>query len=472
MDIDGDSKANLMQRLKQAVEMIVQAVRERDTRAIVGRVLRETNALKNELTPTSLTNFFNEIYPEDHSTHRLLISHITPGVDSMELDSNGVMSGEMKALVVPEVEMYTFLLTQLLLMKEGKLMEAKGVSDEALRRLKMYNRRTLDAIAAKIYFYFSLVHEKLDQLEAIRPQLLSRLQTAVLQQDDVTQETLLNLLLRNYLHYNLYDQAEKLRSKIPEPSVSTPQVVRYLYYWGRIRAIQLEYTDAKDCLQQAARKVPNSAYGFRVMVNKWLVLVSLLLGEIPPMSDFFQRGMKMQLHPYFQVTKAVRSGDLNTFKAVARQYAKSFIEDHTQNLITRLHHNVLRTGLRRINIAYSRISLRDVAQKLGLGPEDDTEHVVAKAIRDGGIDATINHEEQYMQSIEVADVYSTQEPQKAFHARIAFCLDIHNEAVRAMRFDPEAHKTPLEDAEARKERLAQEQELAKAIQEEEEDDDF
>ena len=41
-----------------------------------------------------------------------------------------------------------------------------------------------------------------------------------------------------------------------------------------------------------------------------------------------------------------------------------------------------------------------------------------------------------------------------------------------MRFDPEAHKPPLEDAEARKERLAQEQELAKAIQEEEEEEDY
>ena len=51
------------------------------------------------------------------------------------------------------------------------------------------------------------------------------------------------------------------------------------------------------------------------MVNKWVVLVSLLLGEIPPMSDFFQKGMKQQLHPYFQVTKAVRSGDLTAFKS-------------------------------------------------------------------------------------------------------------------------------------------------------------
>jgi hypothetical protein len=30
--------------------------------------------------------------------------------------------------------------------------------------------------------------------------------TAVLRHDTVGQETLLNLLLRNYLHYNLYDQ--------------------------------------------------------------------------------------------------------------------------------------------------------------------------------------------------------------------------------------------------------------------------
>ena len=51
-------------------------------------------------------------------------------------------------------------------------------------------------------------------------------------------------------------QAEKLRSKAqrPETSRSTPQLCRYLFYLGRIRAIQLEYTDAKDCLQQAGRK--------------------------------------------------------------------------------------------------------------------------------------------------------------------------------------------------------------------------
>eukprot|EP00210_Caulerpa_lentillifera_P009110 g8688.t1 len=421
----------LLQKLKQGADMIQQAVRDRDTRGIVGRVLRETNSVKEDLNISTLITLFKEQFPEDHPTLKALIDQLTMFEDSMEVDSNGAVA-EKKTSVLPEIEMYAFLLTQLLLLSMNEIQAAKAVSDLASERLLLFNRRTLDIISARIYFYSSLVYEKMGQLAIIRPQLLSRLQTAILQQDEITQETLLNLLLRNYLHFNLYDQAEKLRSKIPEPKVSTPQVVRYLYYWGRIRAIQLEYTDAKDCLQHAARKAPNSAYGFRVMVNKWLVLVSLLLGDIPPMSDFLQKGMKEQLYPYFQVTKAVRNGDLAAFKSVAQKYAECFHADKTQNLITRLHHNVLRTGLRRINVAYSRISFKDIASKLGLESEADVEHVVAKAIRDGGIDATINHEGQYMESVEVADVYSTQEPQKAFHARIAFCLDIHNDVSTLM----------------------------------------
>lgn len=44
------------------------------------------------------------------------------------------------------------------------------------------------------------------------------------------QETLLNLLLRNYLHYNLYDQAEKLRSKAPRFEAHSNQQVILNYF--------------------------------------------------------------------------------------------------------------------------------------------------------------------------------------------------------------------------------------------------
>lgn len=55
------------------------------------------------------------------------------------------------------------------------------------------------------------------------------------------------------------------------------------------------------------------ANGFRVIVTKWLVVVRLLLGEIPEHSEFQQSGLQKPLQPYFALTQAVRSGDLNLF---------------------------------------------------------------------------------------------------------------------------------------------------------------
>ncbi|KAH7847847.1 hypothetical protein Vadar_030859 [Vaccinium darrowii] len=138
-----------------------------------------------------------------------------------------------------------------------------------------------------------------------------------------------------------------------------------------IWTIQLGYTDAKESLLQAARKAPVAALGFRVQCNKWAVIVRLLLEEIPERTVFMQKGMEKALRPYFELTNAVRVGDLKLFKAVAE--------------------------------------------------------------------------------------------------KIAFCLNMYNEAVHALRFPPNSDKEK-ESAEKRRERQQQEQELAKHIAEEDDDE--
>jgi 26S proteasome regulatory subunit N3 len=139
----------------------------------------------------------------------------------------------------------------------GMNMQLQGVADAAVEHAHTLNRRTLDVLSARTAFYLSLAQEHLGTLASLRPRLLSLHATAVLNHDDVGQEVILNLLLRNYLHYSLYDQAEKLRAQAqrPEAPRSNQQYCRYLYFLGRIRAVQLEYSEAKECLQQAARKV-------------------------------------------------------------------------------------------------------------------------------------------------------------------------------------------------------------------------
>ena len=52
-------------------------------------------------------------------------------------------------------------------------------------------------------------------------------------------------------------------------------------------------------------------------------------------------------------------------RQVAEAEEAVWVKDRTHNLIVRLRHNVIRAGLFRISLAYWRISLADVAAKLG-----------------------------------------------------------------------------------------------------------
>ena len=68
------------------------------------------------------------------------------------------------------------------------------------------------------------------------------------------------------------------------------------------------------------------------------------------------------------------------------------------------------------------------------------ESIAAKAIRDGVLDATIEHATATLVSQEQGDVYATLQAGAAFHKRITFCLNLHNDAVKAMSYPFDAHK--------------------------------
>ena len=51
---------------------------------------------------------------------------------------------------------------------------------------------------------------------------------------------------------------------------------------------------------------------------------------------------------------------METFKKIINKYEKVFIADQNYNLIVRLKHTVLKFGLKKLNISYSKISLSDI----------------------------------------------------------------------------------------------------------------
>ncbi|CAH1393709.1 unnamed protein product [Nezara viridula] len=463
-----DPVATAVQEIREHIRQLEKAVANKEPRFIL-RVLRLLPSTRHKLSVSVLRNIISSFYLSSPEKDALFL-YIEDAVDSDTIQKTKLIKNSNVPLL-PEIDAYIHLLVLVRLIDAGKESDAVKCSDALMAKITAQNRRSLDLVAAKCYFYHSRVYELTNQLEKIRGFLHARLRTATLRNDFEGQAVLINCLLRNYLHYKLYDQADKLVSKSVYPeSASNNEWARFLYYLGRIKAARLEYSESHKHLVQALRKAPqHAAVGFRQTVQKLAVTVDLLLGDIPDRQIFRQAPLRRSLAPYLQLTQAVRTGDLQRFGEVLEMFGPQFRSDHTFTLILRLRHNVIKTAIRCIGLSYSRITPTSIASKLGLDSPEDAEFIVAKAIRDGVIEATLDPEHGYMQSNEVTDIYRTREPQLAYHQRISFCLDLHNQSVKAMRYPPKSYGKDLESAEERREREQQDLELAKEMAEEDDD---
>ncbi|KAL1440366.1 hypothetical protein MTO96_001192 [Rhipicephalus appendiculatus] len=486
--VKADPDTLTIEDIKEQARHIEKAVTSKEPRFIL-RILRALMPTRKRLNDRVLRKIVTGFFTHSSQDREALLGFLeepmeTEGVVQKESRIRSSKTSHLPLL--PELDVYIHLLVLVYLIDAQRYEKAVQCSDQLMQKIQAQNRRTLDLLASKCYFYHSRCYELVDRMSDIRSFLHSRLRTATLRSDYEGQAVLVNCLLRNYLHYNLYEQASKLVSKSAFPeAASNNEWARYLYYLGRIRAIQLDYSEARRHLLQAIRKAPqHAALGFKQTLA---ITVDLLLGDIPDRSIFRQAPLRRTLAPYFQLTQAVRAGNLSRFSEVLEHFGAKFQADHTFTLIIRLRHNVIKTGVRMINLSYLRISLADVAQKLQLDSSEDAEFIVAKvskrssspqhatavscaqAIRDGVIEATIDHERGCMQSKENMDIYCTREPQAAFHQRICFCLDIHNQSVKAMRFPPKSYNKDLESAEERREREQQDLEYAKEMADEEDD---
>ncbi|KAK4653713.1 26S proteasome non-ATPase regulatory subunit [Podospora pseudocomata] len=465
------------------------------------RALRSVSSIRKRLTGDILARVVAETYMASSSGAEIAVGllkaigreevqlggKVGGGGGEMEIDSepttkagsgkNGVKKEQKE--VIPEIGVFLGILTQVLLHDGKQWQQGLEFSRYLIEKIQELNRRALDGLSAKVYFYFELFAEQLAPLPpssqstivAIRPTLLAALRTAVLRKDTDTQASVIVLLLRSYLLTSHISQADLLVSHTQFPeNAANNQVARYLYYLGKVRAIQLLYTEAHNHLTAATRKAPSSAcaLGFGQTATKLLLVVELLMGDIPDRATFRQPAMEASLHPYFLLVRAVRVGDLEDFESVVAQHGDTFRRDGTYTLILRLRQNVIKTGIRMMSLSYSRISLRDICIRLHLGSEESAEYIVAKAIRDGVIEATLDREKGYMKSKEVGDVYATSEPGETFHDRIRACLSLHDESVKAMRFPMNQHRLELKNAQEARER---EREMAKEIQEGDLDED-
>ena len=411
-------------------------------------------------------------------------------LDEIKISLIPLKDRRQKRKFYPETYTFLQLLIGLELYDRNEYQQALNIITRLINFNKEQNRRTSDGLSSRLYQFYALCTQRLNKngdLSSIRQFLFNNYQTACLQMNESAQSILIVLILQCYISTNLYSLANKFIEKAEFPETSESQFfARYHYYRGRIDCVQLQYSDSLYHMQQAIRRAPQTGtYGFKINSTRWLIVIQLLMGDIPDRSIFKPKFdgnndtnnpiLNKQLLPFLEITECVREGDLNKYQECLQKYNQLFIKCGLAKILLRLRHNVIKTGLRKINKSYSKISLQDIADKLGLTSANNAYFIVSKAIRDGVIDAKINYENKYLESNENIDIYSTSQPYNNYSQRIKFCLEIRNNAVKNLRYpandddeDEKQKKDQDDDKQVTAEEIAQM--IQKHFDEEEEED--
>lgn len=466
------AELDVIQQLNGFLQHIKSSAIKFDPRYIL-KVFRELTTIRSQIKADDLIALINEVYPPEYPTVEYLIGALSPFSSGEQMiiskengDAKEKKEEEDDDDVLPEIDIFIHLLVQIYLHDLGETKALYLFNKSVIETLKSYNKRTLDYIQAKVWYYIFRSSELAKDLINIRVDLMNALRTATLRHDTETRASVITLLLRDYILTNDINQAYNLVEKTEFPNDATNSVVaRYYYYLARIQTIQLDYSSANECVITAIRKCPQTknGLGFLQSATKLQILIQLLTGEIPELSSFDDPSLSKSLKPYSAVTKAVRLGDLTIFNDALKTFGTHLKKDKNYNLVLRLRQNVIKTGIRIISLSYKRISLKDICIKLHLDSELTAEYIVSKAIKDGVVEASINHTHGYMESNEILDVYGTTNPQEEFDRRIKFCMQLHNDSVKAMRYPMNEERRDVDaDIEVRE----REQELLQFLQEE------
>ena len=349
------------------------------------------------------------------------------------------------------IEIYAFIYMIILtiLVDDKDFEEALKSVKNLISFFKENESLTINTLKAKAFYYLAFISEKLNIQDQIINEIQEAYRTACIEIDSISQVTLINCIIRYYLNNKNIEMARSFISKTKYiENISPYEDARYLFYIGKIEAIQMNYSDSYTHLSSSFRKAPEkTAQGFKTLVNKYLILVQLLMGEIPDIKSLMKSNNVKdfeEFKPYLLLLKIVRQGNLEEFKKGIEIYEWNFQKDGTFNLVQRIRQVVIKAGLRKINLSYSRISIKDITEKLKLENEKEAEYIIGKAIRDGVFLATINHDEGFVQSKEIKDIYSTFEPQRAYQSRILFLNNIFVESQKSMKYSSQQEQAKKE----------------------------
>ena len=248
---------------------------------------------------------------------------------------------------------------------------------------------------------------------------------------DVLFCTLYIFVFRNLILSRQLKEAHQLiKNWVFPESIQYIYFTKYLFYKGLFFGLVGQYQKAYQHMNDAFRKVPenqekltNGLKNFILLIQKHMIVLNLMLNELPSIEIFTE---VPRLKNYKSLVKTVSQGHNEEFA----KYLNDHKEEFTKDLVY---------PVKKLSIAYTRISVPDVLSKIGIKSNDnfDLQSFLVKS--KGYIeDFTIDPKTNVIDFARSSENYSDAFIRETLNRRIQHLNILEEQVVKSLKY-PETH---------------------------------
>lgn len=260
---------------------------------------------------------------------------------------------------------------------------------------------SLDYFNSKLikYYYNSLKHLGKDATEMYKLMVINSER-----ENKYSVETLRNCILDLEINNNIYREVNDTVCGTNEEGAL------HAFFLGYVCLVRGEYEKSRSYLSHSSVLCRNGPLDLKI--KKCMIVCKLLTSDYAIDYPFI-----VALQPYFSLIGAVKRGDVNLFNTILEQNMDEFFEMNLYFVIKRCIKNLLLEGLRKISVCYSRISVNDIGELLGMR----VDYLLYTAIQGGVVKGRVEDEIFYAGSTMSSSVDMGEMIRETINLRKTIC---------------------------------------------------
>lgn len=257
-----------------------------------------------------------------------------------------------------------------------------------------------------------------------------------------TYETLFStvylFLLRNLLKTGQLREATQLlkNCKFPE-HLGHSLLAKYLFYKAVYLANIGQISQALNFITESLRKAPDGnnkkgLNGFRLRARKLQIVLQLIVNE-PPSHQLLTE-YKTPQH-YGTLVHAVNRGEHSQFARILVTHRQDFAKDQVLHLVDKIRSVVMKNALKKLSVAYSKISIPDVLSKIGADQDVNFElNAFLTKSRADLPEFTLDHKNGFIEFTQRNDNYFSAATRESLIKRVKHLQGLEEQVVKSLKF--------------------------------------